>query len=220
VTPAQADPQVTAPIDAALPASTTPATPDAAPPPKPTPKKKACKADADHCCLADGTIVKPGGCQPMYPRGVRPATRRGPDGFCQKIPCYKKCLPATARIATPRGEVAVSRLAIGDLVWTVDASGERIAAPIARLASVRVTAPHSVVELSLADGRVLAVSAGHPNAAGQPVGALQRGDRLDGSRVVGRREHRYEGEHTWDLLPAGPTGKYWADGVLLGSTLR
>lgn len=25
---------------------------------------------------------------------------------------------------------------------------------------------------------------------------------------------------TYDVLPAGPTGAYWADGVLLGSTLR
>jgi hypothetical protein len=24
---------------------------------------------------------------------------------------------------------------------------------------------------------------------------------------------------TYDLLPSGPTGTYWADGVLLGSTL-
>ena len=29
----------------------------------------------------------------------------------------------------------------------------------------------------------------------------------------------YEGRATFDLLPSGPTGDYFADGVLLGSTL-
>jgi hypothetical protein len=29
----------------------------------------------------------------------------------------------------------------------------------------------------------------------------------------------YERAETWDRLPDSPTGTYWADGVLLGSTL-
>jgi len=31
---------------------------------------------------------------------------------------------------------------------------------------------------------------------------------------------RYAGEKTYDLLPAGDTGVYWANGILLGSTLK
>ncbi|MDF1566010.1 MAG: hypothetical protein P1V51_23450 [Deltaproteobacteria bacterium] len=42
---------------------------------------------------------------------------------------------------------------------------------------------------------------------------------LDGARIVELREAAFEGEATWDLLPAGPTGAYFADGVLVGSTL-
>jgi hypothetical protein len=31
---------------------------------------------------------------------------------------------------------------------------------------------------------------------------------------------RYDGGATFDILPGGVTGAYWANGVLLGSTLR
>jgi hypothetical protein len=31
---------------------------------------------------------------------------------------------------------------------------------------------------------------------------------------------RYAADQTYDLLPAGDTGLYWANGVLLGSSLR
>jgi len=37
--------------------------------------------------------------------------------------------------------------------------------------------------------------------------------------VIARRE-RYAAEATFDLLPSGPTGMYWANGVLLRSTLK
>jgi hypothetical protein len=50
------------------------------------------------------------------------------------------------------------------------------------------------------------------------VGELRAGDRLDGSRIRVVTEAGYSG-FTYDLLPSGPTGEYFADGVLLGSTL-
>lgn len=189
---------------------------------KPDKKKarKACRADAKHCCLEDGRVVRPGGCQPSYPPNVQPATRRGVDGRCVHIKCTLKCLPATARIATPRGAVEVSSLAVGDSVWTVDADGARVAAPLLRVEARPVLGMHSVVELELADGRVVRASAGHPTAAGDELGDLSVDDVLDGARVVARRVLPYEGAHTWDILPAGATGQYWSDGVLIGSTLR
>ena len=51
------------------------------------------------------------------------------------------------------------------------------------------------------------------------MGDVAVGDTLDDSRVVGRRVLPYDHDHTWDVLPDGPTGLYWADGVLMGSTL-
>jgi hypothetical protein len=199
------------------------AAPDAAfaqPPPDASPGPvAACGADETHCCQPDGTIVKPGGCQPSYPGGVEPATERAPDGTCRRIECYLKCLPEGAMIATPDGDVPVTRLEVGDPIWTADAAGARVASRVARVGSVERTGRHEVVELTLADGRVVRASAGHPDAEGRPVGELAAGDLLDGAAVRAVRRIGYDGARTWDVLPEGPTGVYWADGVRLGSTL-
>ncbi len=178
-----------------------------------------CRADANHCCQPDGTIVTPGGCQPSYPDDVVPATEREPDGRCKKIPCYKKCLPPTALIATPSGDVPIHRLRAGDQVWTVDASGRRAAAAIRQMSTVRTGAAHVLVKVTLADGRIVRASRGHPTATGSLLGELGPGARLDGSTIVDLEEIGYPDSFTWDLLPEGATGHYWADGVLLGSTL-
>jgi hypothetical protein len=209
---------------AALAACSAPSEP-APPPPAPIAAPPApaapvgCAADGTHCCMPDGRVVQPGGCQPSYPDDVEPATERAADGTCNHIPCFLKCLPADARIATPRGEIAVSRLMVGDPVWSADEKGKRIEARVARVASVPVSG-HAIVELRLMDGRVLRASARHPLAGGRWIAGLSVGERLDGSIIASMRKLPYQGTHTWDLLPDGPTGWYWADGVLLGSTLR
>lgn len=192
-----------------------PAAPDAAPV-----ASGACQADAQHCCLPDGRIVKPGGCQPEYPAGVEAATERNADGTCRRIECYERCLPAATRIATPGGDVPVDQLAVGDAVWTVDRAGARVEARVLRVSSVPVSAAHEVLELTLGDGRVVRASGGHPDAAGATLSSRAVGDVLDGAAIRSIRAVPYGGSHTWDLLPSGPTGAYWADGVLLGSTLR
>ena len=70
----------------------------------------------------------------------------------------------------------------------------------------------------LGDGRQVLVSPGHPTADGHRVGDLVAGDDFDGSTVVAADRIAYAG-YTYDLLPSGPTGTYWADGVLLVSTI-
>jgi hypothetical protein len=79
---------------------------------------------------------------------------------------------------------------------------------------------HAVVRITLADGRVVSASRGHPDPTGRPLADLQAGDRLDGSPVVRVELVPLAGERTWDLLVSGPTGLYFADGVALRSTLR
>jgi len=127
------------------------------------------------------------------------------------------CLAATARIATPNGEIPVAELHPGMLVWTIDA-GHRVAAPISVVGHTRAPFGHRVIRVALADGRAVVASAGHPTADGRRVGDLNPGDLLDGSRVLTTESLPYAGD-TWDLLPLSSTGEYWADGVLLGSTL-
>ncbi len=129
------------------------------------------------------------------------------------------CLARGTRIATPNGEARVEDLRRGDVVWTLDPAGRRVAAPVLELGDTPVPEGHEVVDLVLDDGRELLVSPGHPTADGGRVGELAPGDPLDGTRVIATSRVRYEGS-TFDLLPAGATGLYWANGVLLGSTLR
>lgn len=196
------------PVDAALDASV----PDAGV--KPKPAKVGCKADAKHCCMPDGRVVATSGCEPLD--GGR-GYERGGDGKCHETFC--RCLPGDALIATPRGDTRVDRLEVGDLVYTADTLGRRIAAPIATLVSVPFEAAHPVHEVTLSDGRSFRASAGHPLVDGTLVGATRTGASVDGATVSGIRTLSLEGP-TWDLLPAGPTGTYWADGVHLGSTLH
>ena len=130
------------------------------------------------------------------------------------------CLAVGTRIGTPGGDVAVQELRVGDVVWTVDTTGARIAAPLIAVGSTPVPATHQVVRLALGDGRLVFVSPGHPTADGRRVGDLGAGDTLDGARIASVERVAYTGGATYDILPAGATGAYWADGVLLGSTLR
>lgn len=130
------------------------------------------------------------------------------------------CLAVGTLIATPQGERAVEGLRAGDVVWTTDATGARVAAPLVAVGNTPVPATHEVVRLVLADGRTVLVSPGHPTVNGRRVGDLAASDLLDGVRVVSVERVAYVGGATYDILPAGPTGAYWANGVLLGSTLR
>lgn len=136
-----------------------------------------------------------------------------------QIECHLKCLPADAAIATPLGPVAVSRLRIGDLVWTATANGERVAAPLIAIESIPLTGDHVIALVTLDDGRTLRASSSHPLVDGTLVGNIVIGALVDGARVTTIETSRYSGA-TWDLLPAGETGTYWADSVRLGSTLR
>lgn len=130
------------------------------------------------------------------------------------------CLARGTRIATPGGNVAVEDLRVGDIVWTADADGIRVAAPIVAVGSTPVPAAHEVVRVLLADGRTLRASPGHPTADGRTVGDLRAGDMLDATRIVSAEREPYAGGATFDILPAGATGTYWAEGIALRSTLR
>jgi len=130
------------------------------------------------------------------------------------------CLAAGTFIDTPAGPVRVEDMKEGAPVWTADASGRRLVARVERTVRTPVPRDHEVVHVRLQDGRELYASPGHPSASGQPLGALEVGDMLDGSSVVLAQRVRYSGEATFDILPSGPTGTYWANGVLLRSTLK
>jgi hypothetical protein len=139
------------------------------------------------------------------------------DAFLVSCPI---CLARGTLIDTPNGPVPVDQLRVGDPVWTLDAGGRRLAVPLLAVGSTPVPASHAVVHLVLDDGRELWASMGHPLADGRTLGHLRASDEVDGGRVVIAELVEYSGGETFDILPDGATGAYWANGILLASTLR
>jgi hypothetical protein len=130
------------------------------------------------------------------------------------------CLARGTRIATPSGEVPVEDIRAGMTVWSLDDHGKRVAVTVEEVGQTPVPGWHRVVRLELDDGRVVYASPGHPLADGRLIGEIHVGDRVDGALVIDAHRLRYDGGSTFDLLPSGPTGLYFADGIALRSTLR
>jgi hypothetical protein len=129
------------------------------------------------------------------------------------------CLARGTLIDTPDGPVAVEALRLGDPIWTLDASGRRVAGTVIALGSTTAPADHHVIRLTLADGRSVTASPGHPLADGRTFGELVVGDLVDGSPVATLELLPYSGGETFDLVASGATGIYLSDGIPLGSTL-
>lgn len=129
------------------------------------------------------------------------------------------CLAASTLIATPDGAVRVIDIQRGMLVWTTTRDGRRVAEPVLEVGNTQVPSGHLMVHLKLVDGRELLASPGHRVAGGRALGTLAIGDTLDGSKIKLWELVPYSGERTYDLLPAGTTGMYWANGILLSTTL-
>jgi hypothetical protein len=130
------------------------------------------------------------------------------------------CLARGTRIATPVGEHPVDDLRLGMAVWTTDSTGQRVVGMVVAVGSTPVPPTHRVVHLVLSDGRTVDLSPGHRLPGGRRVGDLRPGDPVDGAHVVSAVLERYNGGATFDLLSSGPTGTYWANGILLASTLK
>ena len=106
------------------------------------------------------------------------------------------------------------------LRWSIDPEKSQVALPILKTSAVPVVVGHSMIHLVMKDGREVWASAGHPTADGHSVDQLRRKTRYDGATIVETEIVPYQQEKTYDLLPGGDTGFYWANGILLGSTLH
>jgi hypothetical protein len=129
------------------------------------------------------------------------------------------CLTRGTLIDTPDGQTPVEQLQPGMLVLTIDNLGNRLTVSIIKISSTPVPAAFSVVKVTLEDGRAVTASPGHPTADLKALGSYRVGDTLDGSRVEEVKRQAYSCSETYDLLPSGTTGLYWANGILLRSTL-
>ena len=145
---------------------------------------------------------------------------RRPDGKLFRGTANRcRCLSGDTLISTPYGDVLIKNLKPGSPVFTRAANGERSVKPVIRTAKVPVPDGYEIYRLTFNDGKVLLVSGGHPTADGRKISGLEAGDSLDGKGIVSVERVVYADGYTYDILPGGGTGIYWANGIALGSTL-
>jgi len=130
------------------------------------------------------------------------------------------CLSENTVIDTPTGPVNVKELKTGMIVFTQDSSGHKQTGVLLKTGRTMAPLGHIMVHVVLYDKRELYVSPRHPTADGRLFEALHAGDTLDGSKIKSAEHVLYTGIYTYDVLPSGPTGFYWADGILVASTLK
>lgn len=129
------------------------------------------------------------------------------------------CLSDNTHISTPNGSVLVKELKEGMIVWTADMNGNKQPSVVLKTTKVQVPHDHNVVHLVLDNGRELLASPRHPLSDGRLLANIKLNDLVDGSRVVSAELIPYTSEYTYDILPSGETGFYWANGILVKSTL-
>jgi len=129
------------------------------------------------------------------------------------------CLAEGTLIDTPYGPVPVEQLRGGTTVWTTDLAGKREPAVVTETAKTEVPPLFRIMRVVLSDGRIVMASPSHPTADGRPLSNYNVGDILDGGRILALEYVIYDGDTTYDLLPSGEMGLYWANGILLKSTL-
>ncbi len=129
------------------------------------------------------------------------------------------CLAGETRIDTPSGPVPVKDIRMGMMVWSPRPDGNLEAVPVLTVGKTRVPPGHRLVHLRLSDGRDLLASPGHPTLDGRTIGSLTMGEGVDGATVIAKDTAPPGEEFTYDLLPAGETGGYRANGIPLRSTL-
>jgi hypothetical protein len=128
------------------------------------------------------------------------------------------CLAEGTLIDTPDGPVPVEKLQQGMMIYTQDDAGKKIAGVITATASAQSPTSFQIIRIVLNDGRLVSASPGHPTTDGRTIGELKVGDTLDGGIIAAVTAVPYSG-YTFDILPEGGTGFYWANGILLKSTL-
>ncbi len=182
-----------------------------------SPIGKQCSGPSDMNCPSDFECVQ--GCgSPVGYQNEPP-----PPYFCQLVGYIRTCpicLAENTLIDTPSGAIPVEELRKGMVIWTVNKSGERVSGIILETSKTPVSPTHKMVHISLKDGREILASPGHPTTDNRTLGELSAGDILDGSIVSTTKTIPYKKSYTYDILPSGETGFYFANRILLNSTLR
>ena len=130
------------------------------------------------------------------------------------------CLSGDSVIDTPSGPINVKALKVGMSILTQDSFGHKQTGIILKTGKTLVPPDHMMVHVILNNTRELYASPNHPTTDGRLFGELKHGDVLDGSKIKNIELVPYNQPYTYDVLPSGDTGFYWANGILVGSTLK
>jgi hypothetical protein len=185
-----------------------------------SPIEKVCSYSGDPICGPDYQCIQD--CGPPVSQGDEPP----PGWHCilneeaVKPRTCPICLAGDTLIDTPSGFILVKDLQVGMSVWTMNKAGQRVAGVVTKTSKVPVPLTHQMVYLVLDDGRELYVSPGHTTIDGRTIGDLVPGKAYDGATIASITYVPYSEGATYDLLPSGDTGFYWANGILIDSTLR
>ncbi|MDP3990726.1 MAG: Gmad2 immunoglobulin-like domain-containing protein [Candidatus Nealsonbacteria bacterium] len=182
-----------------------------------SPIGRQCSGPSETSCPADFECVQGCGSPVGYPDEPPPPYFCQLKGYIRNCPI---CLAKNTLIDTPQGAIPVQEIQKGTLVWTAAPDGQRVIGIVIKTSKTPVPPEHKMVELILDDGRTLSVSPGHSTVDGRSVGELIPGDFYDGARVFTSNRVLYGDGATYDILPSGETGFYWANGILLDSTLH
>ena len=127
------------------------------------------------------------------------------------------CLPFDVEIKTLTAQKRVSDIKVGDIVLSDGGKPARVI----RINRVVVGKTHKIMKISFTDGTVLRGSLRHPTADGKMFGDLKVGDSVDGKIITELKLLPYTNHnYTYDILTDSRNGNYYADGVLIGSTLK
>lgn len=181
-----------------------------------SPGGQDCSGPADTSCPADYECVRNCGSPVGYPGEPDPGYSCRLKGYPLFCPI---CLASNTEISTPSGEINVKDVRVGMQVWSLNEKGERVDSAVVRVTKTSVPSTHKVVHLILSDGRKVWVSPGHPAAEGKTVRELTTGAIYDSARIRSAELVPYWDAATYDILPDTAGGLYWANGILLKSTL-
>ncbi len=124
------------------------------------------------------------------------------------------CSPDT-KIKTTGEQKRIADIKEGEFVLTDDGKAVRV-----KKVSKTPVKNHKVLKITLNDGTILEISPAHPTADGRKLKDLKMGDILDGRMVIETKLIPYTYSHTYDILPDSKSGNYYANGILIKSTLK
>ena len=125
------------------------------------------------------------------------------------------CLSPDTRIKTPGIQKRIADIKVGDKVISENSEVVKVK----KIVQVKAKR-HKILRVTFNDATVLEVSPGHPIGNGEEFNDLKVGRYLDGRMVIKIKKIPYYYQYTYDILPDSKSGKYYANGILVGSTLR